>query len=222
MVSESASVNFPLPHKVQNFSSGTGSPGWSRKKGHKAVVVVVVWFIIFFETFQRNKEVWSEWQISSIETRQVLGQWKQFSIIRVEPYQLDVSAVRVMRKAHTVDVCAEFECHVYICLFGVCVCAANRSAHPAGACSDIRAILVGKYRVDVPSFVLSSRRSFPSLAVRRGKSPSSSSSSLWLPTQWYEPYSAVSLQMCVMQWSQSTSHRNSVVVWTKNRTWPIE
>jgi len=60
MVSESASVNFPLPHKVQNFSSGTGSPGWSRKKGHKAVVVVVVWFIIFFETFQRNKEVWSE------------------------------------------------------------------------------------------------------------------------------------------------------------------
>jgi len=35
-------VNLPLHHKVQKFSSGTGSPGWSRKKGHKMVVVVVV------------------------------------------------------------------------------------------------------------------------------------------------------------------------------------
>ena len=42
MVGVSASVNLPLHHKVQKFSSGTGSPGWSRKKGHKMVVVVVV------------------------------------------------------------------------------------------------------------------------------------------------------------------------------------
>ena len=40
-VSASASVNFPLHHKVQKFSTGTGSPGWSRKKGCKTVVVVV-------------------------------------------------------------------------------------------------------------------------------------------------------------------------------------
>jgi len=40
--SMSASVNLPLHHKVQKFSSGTGSPGWSQKKGHKTVVVVVV------------------------------------------------------------------------------------------------------------------------------------------------------------------------------------
>jgi len=40
MVSVSASVNFPLHHKVQKFSSGTGSPGESRKKGCKMVVVV--------------------------------------------------------------------------------------------------------------------------------------------------------------------------------------
>jgi len=39
MVSVSASVNLPLHHKVQLFSSGTGSPGWSRKKGRKTVVV---------------------------------------------------------------------------------------------------------------------------------------------------------------------------------------
>ena len=42
IVGVSASVNLPLHHKVQNFSSGTGLPGWSRKKGHKTVVLVVV------------------------------------------------------------------------------------------------------------------------------------------------------------------------------------
>jgi len=40
IVCVSASVN--LHHKVQKFSSGTGSPGWSRKKDSKTVVVVVV------------------------------------------------------------------------------------------------------------------------------------------------------------------------------------
>jgi len=35
-----ASVNLPLHHKVQKFSSGTGSPGWSLNKGNKTVVVV--------------------------------------------------------------------------------------------------------------------------------------------------------------------------------------
>ena len=43
MVGVSASVNFPLNDKDQRFSSGTGSPGWSRKKGRKTVVVVW-WF----------------------------------------------------------------------------------------------------------------------------------------------------------------------------------
>ena len=33
--------NNPLHHKVHKFS-GTSSPGWSWKKGHKTVVVVVV------------------------------------------------------------------------------------------------------------------------------------------------------------------------------------
>jgi len=35
----SVSVNLPLHHKVKKFSSGTGSPGWSRKKGRIMVVV---------------------------------------------------------------------------------------------------------------------------------------------------------------------------------------
>ena len=39
----SAYVNLPLHHKVQKFSSGTGSPGWSRKKGREMVVVWWWW-----------------------------------------------------------------------------------------------------------------------------------------------------------------------------------
>ena len=39
MVGVSECVNLPLHHKVQKFSSGTGSPRWSRKKGRKMVVV---------------------------------------------------------------------------------------------------------------------------------------------------------------------------------------
>jgi len=41
IVGVSTSVNLPLHHKVQKFFSGTGSPGWSRKKGRKTVVVVL-------------------------------------------------------------------------------------------------------------------------------------------------------------------------------------
>jgi len=44
--SVSASVNLPLHHKVQKFSSGTGSPGWSQKKGRKTVVVVMVVVVV--------------------------------------------------------------------------------------------------------------------------------------------------------------------------------
>jgi len=47
MVSVSTSVNLPLHHKVQKFSSCTGAPGWSRKKGRKngCGVVVVAWSV---------------------------------------------------------------------------------------------------------------------------------------------------------------------------------
>ena len=48
----SASVNLILHHKVQKFSSGTGSPGWSQKKGCKTVVVVVV---VMFNLFLRHQ-----------------------------------------------------------------------------------------------------------------------------------------------------------------------
>jgi len=42
MDSVSASVNLLLHYKVQKFSSGTGSPGWSGKKGRKTVVLVAI------------------------------------------------------------------------------------------------------------------------------------------------------------------------------------
>jgi len=51
MVGVSTSVNLPLHHKVQKFSSGTGSPGWSHKKGRKTVVVVFhAHFVLCFYT----------------------------------------------------------------------------------------------------------------------------------------------------------------------------
>jgi len=49
MVSVSASVNLPFHHKVQKFSSGTGSPGWSRKKSRKTVVVWCGFFLYMFQ-----------------------------------------------------------------------------------------------------------------------------------------------------------------------------
>ena len=42
MVSVSASVNLPLHDKVQKFFSGTGLPGWFRKKGPEMDVCVCV------------------------------------------------------------------------------------------------------------------------------------------------------------------------------------
>jgi len=45
VVGVSASVNLSLHHKVQKFSSGPGSPGWSRKNGHKTVAVKRLWFV---------------------------------------------------------------------------------------------------------------------------------------------------------------------------------
>jgi len=67
MVGLSASVDLPLHHKVQKFSSGTGSLGWSRKKGRKTVAVWcgVVWCgggegvlllfqVLFFHTKPRD------------------------------------------------------------------------------------------------------------------------------------------------------------------------
>jgi len=42
MVDVSASVNLPLHHKVQKFSSGTGSPGWARKWAVKQLCGVAV------------------------------------------------------------------------------------------------------------------------------------------------------------------------------------
>ena len=46
MVDVSASFNLPLHHKVQKLSSGTGSPWWSRKKGHKTAVCVCGWELL--------------------------------------------------------------------------------------------------------------------------------------------------------------------------------
>jgi len=59
MVSVPASVNLPLCHKVQKFSSGTGSAGWSQKKGRKTVVVVVWWW--GYISLKNCLSIWSLW-----------------------------------------------------------------------------------------------------------------------------------------------------------------
>ena len=50
-----------LHNEVQKFSSGTGSPGWSRKNGRKTVVVVVVLAAILAATYRQLPAVlvWS-------------------------------------------------------------------------------------------------------------------------------------------------------------------
>jgi len=55
MVGVSASVNLSLHHKVQKFFSGTGSLGWSRKKGRKTVVVW--WFDVANVVVVRHSEL---------------------------------------------------------------------------------------------------------------------------------------------------------------------
>ena len=63
MVGVSASVNLPLHHKVQKFSSGTRSPGWSRKKGRKTVVV---WWCRFVSLLSSGAVV-AQWLDDGLE-----------------------------------------------------------------------------------------------------------------------------------------------------------
>ena len=51
MVGVSASANLPLHHKVQKYSSDTGSPGWSRKKSRKTVVVCSIYILSYYLLF---------------------------------------------------------------------------------------------------------------------------------------------------------------------------
>ena len=60
MVGVSASVNLPLHHKVQKFSSGTGSPWWFRKKGRKMVVVWCGGVQLLKKSIYSNQDATSE------------------------------------------------------------------------------------------------------------------------------------------------------------------
>ena len=62
MFSVSASVNLPLLHKVQKFSSGASSPGWSRKKGRSTVVCVWAFYGLQYRDgmMERESTVWRQ------------------------------------------------------------------------------------------------------------------------------------------------------------------
>ena len=74
MVGVSSSVNLPLHYKVQKFSSGTGLPGWSQKKGHK-MVVMVWWLKLELSNFVLREA------ISSISLR--MTNYHQMGVVRV-------------------------------------------------------------------------------------------------------------------------------------------
>jgi len=47
-------------HKVQKFSSGTGSPGWSLKKGRKTVVVWWWWYLALESQYNGSSALYTE------------------------------------------------------------------------------------------------------------------------------------------------------------------
>jgi len=57
-------VNPPLHQKVQKFPSGTGSPGWSRKKGRK-MAVVVWWYLTNSHFFHKTLPCSSDYLLYS-------------------------------------------------------------------------------------------------------------------------------------------------------------
>jgi len=67
MIGVSASVNLPLHHKVQKFSSGTDSPGWSRKKAVNGCGVV--WWCVSQVNMSKFK----------VTEENVLFSWKRTS-----------------------------------------------------------------------------------------------------------------------------------------------
>ena len=62
MVNVSASINLPLHHKVQKFSSGIGSPGWSWKQGRKTDMCVCMCVPLPEESGGGSRKVFTGWR----------------------------------------------------------------------------------------------------------------------------------------------------------------
>ena len=107
MVGVSASVNLPLHHKVQKFSSGTGLPGSSQKKGHKTGVCVC-WRVVtlYSATLSNTKSVHCPFDVFDKVERAVYciegglcnGTWMWASI---EGLTIAVSLLAALRAAQT-------------------------------------------------------------------------------------------------------------------------
>jgi len=80
MVGMSASVGFPLHHKFQKFSSGTGSPGWSQKNGRKTVVCVCVYSCQ--PPVKNWRNVMEQCSTASMMTSSTLGQPVERTTVR--------------------------------------------------------------------------------------------------------------------------------------------
>jgi len=70
---------FPCTIKSRSFSSGTSSPGWSRKKGRKTVLVERLWYLlsIIFWIFVFSCGIWidSRTLVSQTNASQVPRTW---------------------------------------------------------------------------------------------------------------------------------------------------
>ena len=106
MVGVTASVNLHLHHKVQKFSSGTGSPGWSRKKGRKTVVCVCVCACGQFFTLSRSRVRLSPLKISLTKTARMNNNTAadQFSNTP-RKRQLATSCGETAKRCHSPDNC---------------------------------------------------------------------------------------------------------------------
>ena len=91
MVSVSASVNLPLHHNAQKFSSGTGSPGWSRERGRKTVLVMVVAGAL------------SEAESGRRVVRPTTTEAEQLRVHEAGPSETEAEQIRQRRTHHHVD-----------------------------------------------------------------------------------------------------------------------
>jgi len=83
----SAFLEEMLHHKVQKLSSGTGSPGWCRKKGCKTVVVMVVVSTrktFFFSSALHSLSLFSS-LVGAIIHKHMLGKWPKLTKMASKP-----------------------------------------------------------------------------------------------------------------------------------------
>jgi len=114
MVSVSASVNLPFHHKVQKFSSGTGSPGWSRKKGRKTVVMCDCSSIIDISNNLRHRLLCLLKGLMKFELYAMIIYISYYVISMFELLLFSFADSSVLPDVDDPQVCVMFTCNLYL------------------------------------------------------------------------------------------------------------